>query len=212
MKPRTARARGKSVSARSASTIGARTLVDELNHRVKNNFQIIVSLMNLKKRMMPAERRAELRFIEEHVQAMSVAYRLVYASGEMDSVAVAEVMVETIGALRQISGLSQELLTVESHGLDHMVTLDFAIAVALYLAALLPPFFDSAFATLGSLSIALFSTPSDVTISVKWDGEAPAFTDLLRGRLLTAYATQIQARHLPTMDGEAMRIAVTLEN
>ena len=43
------------------------TLVRELNHRVKNNFQIIASLMNLRKRMMPPERREDIRFIEEHV-------------------------------------------------------------------------------------------------------------------------------------------------
>src|ERR1700727_1672910 len=59
------------------------TLLRELNHRVKNNFQIIVSLMNLRKRMLPAGRREDIRFIEEHVQSMSVPYRLVYATGSM---------------------------------------------------------------------------------------------------------------------------------
>jgi two-component sensor histidine kinase len=59
------------------------TLLRELNHRVKNNFQIIVSLMNLRKRMLPPERREDIRFVEEHVQSMSVAYRHVYATGSI---------------------------------------------------------------------------------------------------------------------------------
>ena len=80
------------------------TLVRELNHRVKNNFQIIVSLMNLRKRMMPPERREDIRFIEEHVQSMSVAYRLVYATGSMIEVSLTELVTEVLSGLRQIAG------------------------------------------------------------------------------------------------------------
>src|ERR1700678_1434111 len=90
------------------------TLVRELNHRVKNNFQIIVSLMNLRKRMMPPERREDIRFIEEHVQSMSVAYRLVYAPGSMIEVSLSELIVEVLSGLRQIAGLSEDQLRLDT--------------------------------------------------------------------------------------------------
>ena len=51
--------------------------VRELHHRVKNNFQLIASLVSLQKRMLPPDRRSEVRFVEEHVQCMAAAYRIV---------------------------------------------------------------------------------------------------------------------------------------
>ena len=76
------------------------TLLRELNHRVKNNFQIIVSLMNLRKRMLPADRREDIRFVEEHVQSMSVAYRLVYDTGSIVDVPLSELIIEVLAGLR----------------------------------------------------------------------------------------------------------------
>ena len=60
----------------------------EINHRVKNNLQIIVSLMSLKKRTMPVERWEDIRFLQEHVQCMAVAYRLIYDTGETAEVSI----------------------------------------------------------------------------------------------------------------------------
>jgi two-component sensor histidine kinase len=75
-------------------------LVRELHHRVKNNLQIIVSLMNVQKRMLPQERRGEIRFLEEHVQSMAAAYRVVYASGELTKVSIDELIREPRAARR----------------------------------------------------------------------------------------------------------------
>src|SRR3954451_3881562 len=119
-------------------------LLRELNHRVKNNFQIIVSLMNLRKRMMPPERREDIRFIEEHVQSLSVAYRLVYATGSMIEVSLTELITEVLSGLRQIAGLREEQLQIEIEAGDALIGLDNAIALALYLAILMPPYFDQA--------------------------------------------------------------------
>jgi two-component sensor histidine kinase len=38
--------------------------VRELHHCVKNNFQIIASLVNLQKRALPPDRQGEVRFVE----------------------------------------------------------------------------------------------------------------------------------------------------
>ena len=59
--------------------------------------------MNLRKRMLPAHRREDIRFIEEHVQSMSVPYRLVYATGSMVDVPLPEMITEVLSGLRQIA-------------------------------------------------------------------------------------------------------------
>src|ERR1700710_1660060 len=81
-------------------------LVRELHHRVKNSLQIIVSLMNVQKRMLPIERRDEIRFLEENVQAMAAAYRVVYASGELVKIPMDDLIREVVAGLVEIAGVS----------------------------------------------------------------------------------------------------------
>lgn len=186
---------------------GAQELVRELNHRVKNNFQIIVSLMNLKKRTLPSDRHAELRFVEEHVHSMSVAYRLVYATGAMNKVSVTELITEVVAGLRQIAGLNEDRVKIQSSTIDTMISLDHGIALALYLAVLLPPYFDEAMVSPAAITSMTIGVRADeVTLSVRWSGHPGVLLDALRGRLMKAYASQIQALTLPTTNGEVKRI------
>jgi hypothetical protein len=168
----------------------------ELNHRVKNNFQIIVSLMNLKKRMLPRERREDIRFLEEHVMAMAVAYRLVYATGDMVEVGAADLVEETMSGLRQIAGLPGDLLTVDTTGLHGVVHLDQAIALGLYLAAVVPPYLARALAEHTPTTVHARSENGEVQLCVAC-GVGPALSlDFLNTRLVGAYVTQLKATAL----------------
>ena len=172
------------------------TLIRELNHRVKNNFQIIVSLMNLRKRMMPPERREDIRFIEEHVQSMSVAYRLVYATGSMIEVSLTELITEVVSGLRQIAGLGEDRLRVEMRTANVSIALDPAIALALYFAVLLPPYLDEAIATTGAVTITVSLVADLLVLSIRGTRATPIILDALRGRLIQAYAAQLKAKIL----------------
>ena len=169
-------------------------LVRELNHRVKNNFQIIVSLMNLRKRMMPPGRRDDLRFIEEHVQSMSVAYRLVYASGSMAEVGLSELIADVASGLRHIANLPEEQLRLDVRAPGARIGLDHAIALALYLAVLVPPYLNEALTTAGTVTIGLSMVAGLATLSVSGTWGTPVRPDLLRGRLMQAYAAQLRAQ------------------
>jgi hypothetical protein len=177
-------------------TLDQAALIRELNHRVKNNFQIIVSLMNLRKRMMPAERREDIRFIEEHVQSMSVAYRLVYGTGSMIEVSLTELVTEVLSGLRQIAGLSEDRLRIDLRTTDTVIALDPAIALALYLAVLLPPYLDEAIATAGVVTITVSMVSNLLVLSVRATWPTPVALDALRGRLMQAYAAQLKAKIL----------------
>jgi hypothetical protein len=173
------------------------TLLRELNHRVKNNFQIIVSLMNLRKRMLPAGRREDIRFIEEHVQSMSVPYRLVYATGSMVDVPLPEMVNEVLSGLRQIAAVGDDQMHVETPVRNGSLGLDHAIALALYLAVLLPPYLDKALATAGIVTVTVGVVASLVTLTVRGNWNEPVVLDFLRGRLMQAYARQLDAEFLP---------------
>jgi hypothetical protein len=187
------------------------TLVRELNHRVKNNFQIIVSLMNLRKRMMPPDRREDIRFIEEHVQSMAVAYRLVYATGSMIEVSLTELITDVLSGLRQIAGLPEEQLRFEVHAARAMIGLDHAIALALYVAVLVPPFLNEAVTTAGAVTIATTVADNFVTVSVRGTWGTPIGLELIRRRLMRAYAAQLRADLVPATQHGAEQIRFALE-
>jgi hypothetical protein len=182
---------------RSGAVPDTETLLRELNHRVKNNFQIIVSLMNLRKRMLPAHRREDIRFIEEHVQSMSVPYRLVYATGSMVDVPLPEMITEVLSGLRQIAAVGDDQMRVDAPMRDTFLGLDHAIALALYLAVLLPPYLDNAVATAGIVTVTVGVVASLVTLTVRGSWNEPVALDFLRGRLIQAYARQLDAEILP---------------
>ena len=104
-------------------------LVRELHHRVKNNLQIIVSLMNVQKRMLPPERRSEIRFLEEHVQAIAAAYRVVYASGEMIKVSIDELIREVVSGLVEVAGGKADGVETADCKAHMMINLDQAITL-----------------------------------------------------------------------------------
>jgi Histidine kinase len=187
------------------------TLVRELNHRVKNNLQIIVSLMNLQKRITAPDRREDLRFIEEHVQSMSVAYRLVYATGSMVDVSLTELVTEVLSGLRQIAGLEEERLSFAAPATDALIGLDHAIALALYLAVLLPHYLDQAIVQPGSVTISVTVVANLLTLSVGGSWNAPVGLDVLRNRLMRAYAAQLKAEMLPATIYGAEQLRFMLE-
>jgi two-component sensor histidine kinase len=169
------------------------TLLRELNHRVKNNLQIIASLMNLRKRALPGERPGDIRFIEEHVQSMSVAYRLGYASEAIGSVPLSELVTDVLSGLRKIAGLGDDRLRIEMTAIPARLGLDHAVALALYLAVLVPPFLDHALATSGLVTVTAVIAAGLATLTVRGDWNEPIVPDFLRGRLMRAHAVQLGA-------------------
>jgi two-component sensor histidine kinase len=169
-------------------------LVRELHHRVKNNFQIIASLINLRKRMAEPSAQEEIRFIEEHVTSMAVAYRLVYATGPMVEVAASELLPELVSALRVIAGLPADQIVIEGPSIEGTIGLDQAIALGLFLSVSLPPYLDHALASRGRVTLTTETQDGSrgIAISGNW-GHGIEF-DLLRRKLMAAYVRQLGAQ------------------
>ena len=186
-------------------------LLRELNHRIKNNFQIIVSLINLKKRMMPPERREDMRFIEEHVQSMSVAYRHVYAAGGITDVSVTDLITDVVSGLRQIAKLNDDHLQVDIERIDLAISLDKAIALALYLAVILPPYMDEAVASTGQLTVSARMADDLFKVSVAGSWVRLVELDSLRHQLAQAYAGQLGAVLSPADQDSSRQIRFRLQ-
>jgi hypothetical protein len=194
-----------------AQALDPAALVRELNHRVKNNLQIVVSLMNLRKRMLPPDRRQDIRFIEEHVQSMAVAYRLGYATGLLIEVSLKELITEVLLGLRQIAGLDEEFLRIEAPEKDAMMGLDHAVALASYLAVLLPPWLDEAARVTGAVTITVTMAGNFLTLSVRGTWNRSADPDILRSRLMQAYARQLKAELVSGAENGSEQIRFMLE-
>jgi hypothetical protein len=183
----------------------------ELHHRVKNNFQIIASLMNLQKRMLPPERRGDLRFVEEHVQSMAVAYRIVSASSEMVQVPIDELIREVGDNLRQIAGAKPESMEYELSQAGSEIELNQGIVLGLYLAVVLPPLLDCVAAQGGVVHLRTAVADGALTLSISLDPATQVTMDFMRRRLIDSYVRQLRG-DVPqaTQEGE-LRLHFTLD-
>ena len=143
---------------------------------------------------------------------MSVAYRLVYATGAMNHVSVTELITEVLAGLRQIAGMSEDRMKIDQSGTDTTISLDHGIALALYLAVLLPPYLDETAEKAGTVSVDIAIEDDDVTLAIGWNGSPRLQLDLLRSRLMRAYSAQIEARTLPARDHEVKRICFSAKH
>ena len=183
-------------------------LVRELHHRVKNNLQIIVSLMNVQKRMLPPERRSEIRFLEEHVQAIAAAYRVVYASGEMIKVSIDELIREVVSGLVEVAGGKADGVETADCKAHMMINLDQAITLGLYLAVTLPPMLDAAYAADGGVRLSTRLEEDHVCLEIAGVVPVDALFDSLRERLIEGHLKQLGAERLHNVPDTEFHISL----
>jgi two-component sensor histidine kinase len=112
-------------------------LLRELHHRVKNNFQMIASLLALQRREMPGVMRDLLRVPEDRVLAMASAYKASYASGEIGRVELVELMRDVAAQLRQSFRLATPMIQVGDTVGGLAIDLDRAVPLGLLVSEVL---------------------------------------------------------------------------
>jgi len=77
----------------------------EIHHRVKNNLQIVASLLNLQaSRIRQPEARAEFASARDRVRALATLHRHLYLQGEVHTIDMPAFLIELCGQLFQAMG------------------------------------------------------------------------------------------------------------
>lgn len=171
-------------------------LLRELHHRVKNNFQLVASLIKLKKRDLPRDQAEVLRFTEERVAAIAAAYRVAYAEGEIGPVYLRELLVELVAGLTNAAGLPTTLVTIDVPPGAPSLDLDRAVPYALLLTELIAGSLVTSRDPGAPIRVAIIRESegfvTQIDTSALENGLAPGGP--LSDRLVKAFLAQLSAR------------------
>lgn len=181
-------------------------LLRELHHRVKNNFQMIASLLALQRQEAPETLSAILRAPEDRVRAMAAAYKVSYASGEIGHVEVASLVRDVAVQARQAIGARRFEVAADFPKDAGEIDLDRAVSLALLVMEL----FSAASGACDSATVTAEPT-EDGRLALIVAGPCSGWLPQqgLPQRLIGAYADQLGTAIEEREDG-SVRIVVPL--
>ncbi len=108
-------------------------LVLEIHHRVKNNLQVIASLLNLQaSRIRVPEARAEFQAARDRVRALATLHRHLYADGELHTINMRSFLTELCGQLFSAMGEKEgDRITLSIEAPELRMSSDQAVPLAL---------------------------------------------------------------------------------
>ncbi len=160
---------------RTESALRERTvLLQEVHHRVKNNLQIIASLLRLQARSAEPTVALALQDSENRVMAMALTHQLLYERTDFSSLELGPYLKRLVGSLRDAHGQLMEriqLLVDAPDGGLH-IELSQAVPVALVVNELLTNALKHAFAPhrSGTVAVKAARVGSEITVTVSDDG------------------------------------------
>ena len=183
-------------------------LMREIHHRVKNNLQVITSLVNMQQRAMqdPAA-RAAMTDMRHRIGALALIYRALYQGADLKRVDLRQFLSDLIGQLitddlHHHGGLRTEI-DVE----DLVIDPDKLAPIALFAVEAISNARKHALALRQGLLYVRFALDGDeaeLVIADQGSGSAPVLTSEGVGRtLMTAFARQLRGRFElgPNADG-----------
>lgn len=165
------------------------TLLRELHHRVKNNFQLVASLLSLEASAASDDRMAVLRVQQGRVHALAIAHRLAYASGDIGEVPLMDLIREVVASLSHGVEPVDPSTLVDIPQEGPSVSLDTAVPVALLVTELVRPALEAAVKT-EPLRLTVEQTDERLMVTLAGRGGE---RDALSGRLVSAFTRQLGA-------------------
>ena len=148
-------------------------LLGEIHHRVKNNLQVISSLLHLQVERLPsAAARHALAESQSRIQSMALVHQLLYRSKDFSHIEFLDYLQTVVDSL--LRSYQTEAINVEAivHGDRLQLDIDRAITCGLIVTELVTNALRHAFVdrTIGHLAITLAASGHDVLLEVRDDG------------------------------------------
>ena len=197
----------------------ARTmLLHEVDHRVKNNLQMVSSLILMQSRTIPDENiRKSLRSMLERVEALSTVHRRLYQSDDVTRFDVADFVRDLVSDLIVASGRKDIRAHLDVNPVE--VPAQKAAPVALMVNELVTNAIKHGFNgdRAGTISVSVRSQDERFVIEVRDDGDgmaAPSGKKSFGTDLVRALARQLQAKveWVPGAPGTRVVISLPVEN
>ena len=196
--------------------------MQEIHHRVKNNLQIVASLLNLQaSRIRQPEAKAEFQSARDRVRALATLHRHLYAHGEVHTIDMREFLIELCGQLFQAMGeKAGERLRLEIEAPELKMSSDQAVPLALIVTEAVSNAVKYAFpgGRRGAISVHLTAGPDHAELEIHDDGvgipagrfETEAGTrDGIGIQLIRGFARQLGAT-LQVEEGDGTRYKVSM--
>jgi PAS domain S-box-containing protein len=139
------------------------TLLKEIHHRVKNNLQIIASLLNLQSQYIHDEKTlAVIKDSQNRIKAMALIHEKIYQSKSLDRIDYGDYLEKITRSLFESYGVSPKKIVIKIHAKNILLHIDKAIPCSLILNELLSNSFKHAFPN---------DRTGEIRIDVKLDGD-----------------------------------------
>ncbi len=197
-------------------------LMQEIHHRVKNNLQVVASLLNLQaSRIRQPEARAEFQSARDRVRTLATLHRHLYAHGELHTINMREFLIELCSQLFQAMGeKAGERLRLEIEAPELKMSSDQAVPLALIVTEAVSNAVKYAFpgGRRGSISVYLTADRDHAELEIFDDGvgipagrvETEAGTrDGIGIQLIRGFARQLGAT-LQVEEGHGTRYKIHL--
>ena len=194
------------------------TLLKEVHHRVKNNLQIVSSLLRMQARRFEHERdRQRVLESENRIRSMALVHEMLYASSGLSEIDFADYVSRLAHRLRTAFGEHATGVDLVIDASDSVLDLDTAVHLGLILNELISNALKHAFPSgrSGSITVRLDEDEHGLHVTVQDDGVGlPEGFELeniqtLGVQLVRAVSTQIGAdMEFRTNGGTFVRISV----
>jgi two-component sensor histidine kinase len=175
------------------------TLMREIHHRVKNNLQIITSLLNMQQRALtdPAAREA-MADTRQRITALALIYRALYQSPDLRSVDVRQFLEELIGQISAGDGARPNTIRTELAANDLEIDPDKLAPLALFAVEAIANARKHKFADgAGLIRVTFKVAPEEVTLEISDNGLRETADEANEGvgrTLMSAFARQLRGK------------------
>lgn len=175
------------------------TLLHEVDHRVKNNLQMISSLIVMQSRTIPDERiRHSLRAMLDRVEALSTVHRRLYQSGDVSRFDISDFVRDLVGDLVAAAGRGEIRPRLDLESVD--VPAEKAAPVALMINELVTNAIKHAFPNgdAGTIAVKVGRLDGSLIVGVADDGNGMSTNGSGAGsfglNLIKTLSRQLQAQ------------------